>query len=289
MKKRIILPSIIMTILLLSGCVGQAVNIAAIVESVTYYPQPPEERTHLRVGVVPGPYGDMFMNYIYPLLAAQGYTVERVDYGGFGEPNPSLAAGRTDLNVFQHSPFLNNSKFVYDFDLSPIVQIPTISMGVFSHVFADLSEIEQGAAVVLPDDPANIARGLRVLEAAGLITLDPAADRATATISDVIRNPRDMRFVALPANQLVDALDTYELAVITGGFVWSGGLDMADALYVEILTTDMLIVIAVRTEDLGRQFVRDILNAVHSDSFRTAITTDTSPFSGFQRPLYLVQ
>jgi D-methionine transport system substrate-binding protein len=276
-------------IFLLSGCAGQTMNIAAIVESVAYHPQHPVERTHLRVGVVPGPYGDMFMDYIYPLLATQGYTVERVDYGGFAEPNPSLAADSTDLNMFQHSLFLNNSKFEHDFDLSPIVQIPTISMGVFSHTYADLDEIEPGATMVLPDDPTNLARGLRVLEAAGLISLDPLVDRGAVTIENIVRNAREMNFVTLPASQLVAALDSHELAVITGGFVWNDGLDMSDALYVEILTADMLIVIAVRTEDLGRWFVRDILSAVHSDSFRESITNDASPFSGFQRPLYLVQ
>jgi D-methionine transport system substrate-binding protein len=162
-------------------------------------------------------------------------------------------------------------------------------MGVFSNVFRDLEDISTGAGVVLPDDPTNMARGLRVLEAAGLITLDPLSDRSVATIADIVRNPRDLVFSALPASELVSAMDVNDIAVVTGGFVFAEGLDISAALYNEILGAGYFIVITVRTEDLGRQFVRDILDVIHTDSFKTPITSADSLFNGFQRPLYFIQ
>ena len=48
-------------------------------------------------------------------------------------------------------------------------------------------------------------------------------------------------------------------------------------------------IIAVRTEDLGRQFVQDILDVVHSDDFKNAITSSDSKYNGFQLPLYFAQ
>jgi ABC-type metal ion transport system substrate-binding protein len=118
--------------------------------------------------------------------------------------------------------------------------------------------------------------------------LNPLADRGTVTEADIVRNPRELAFNRMDASLAVGALATNDLAVITGGFAYAGGLDIGGALYNEILTPGMKIVIAVRTEDLGRQFVRSILDVVHSDAFKDAITDESSIFSGFQRPTYLL-
>lgn len=289
MKKLVNFAAVFVLLLILTACTVASANIMSIINEAAYHPELPEERHHLRLGVVPGPYGGMFMEAILPTLADMGYTVELVMFDDFIQPNHSLSRGETDLNIFQHSRFLNTFKFEHDLELSPIAEVPTVSMGIFSLTYSTLEDIDTGAVVSIPDDATNLARALRVLQASGLISLNPQADIAHATVADIDRNPRGLVFNLVEASQLISELGRSDLAVITGGFAYAGGLDIASALYNEVLMEGYMIVIAVRTEDLARHFVRDILDVVHSDNFKGVIIAEDSPFNGFQRPRYFFQ
>ena len=62
---------------------------------------------------------------------------------------------------------------------------------------ADSPAITDGATVSLYSDPANEAQGLWLLERAGLITLNPAADKWEATQKDIAANPKHLKFTLL--------------------------------------------------------------------------------------------
>ena len=63
-------------------------------------------------------------------------------------------------------------------------------MGLYSNKHKKLADLPSGAKVVLNSDPANTARGLKLLETAKLITLDPKVDLPTDT--DVTSNPKNL-------------------------------------------------------------------------------------------------
>ena len=48
-------------------------------------------KKNLKIGVVPGPYGNLYMEIIQPILAPLGYTAELIYYGDFIQPNFALA------------------------------------------------------------------------------------------------------------------------------------------------------------------------------------------------------
>ena len=105
------------------------------------------DRNNLRIGVVPGPYGDMYMEMIQPLLAAKGYTAQLVHYGDFIRPNFALAEEETDINIFQHYRYLNDFKMQNDLEISAIAEIPTVSMGIFSSRYRSLNALGNGITV----------------------------------------------------------------------------------------------------------------------------------------------
>ena len=244
------------------------------------------DRKNLKIGVVPGPYGDMYLEAVQPLLAAKGYTAELVFYSDFIRPNFSLAEKETDLNIFQHYRYLNDFKMQNDLDLSAITEIQTVSMGIFSNRYRTLSAAGSGISVSIPNDSTNRSRALRVLDSANVIVLNPASDIARADISDIVSNPRNIRFIQLDAQALVASLASVDMAVINGNFAIAGGLNPSVALYNETLTEGYINVIAVRTDDLDRQFVRDIIDAVRSDRYINMIIDENGKYSGFQRPRY---
>ena len=287
------------TIVLLIACMAALVTTACmetgdsditdIINNVAYRIEPEVERKHLKLGVAAGPYGDMFMDTIQPFLSAKGYTVELVLYNDFIQPNMALSAYEVDLNMFQHYRYLNSFKFEHDLDLSAIAEIPTVSMGVFSSRYRTLDDIAENAVVVIPDDATNLARALRVLETAGVVTIDPQIDKSRATVGDLVRNAKNLEFRLAPANELVSMLPQSGAAVINGNFAFAGGLNISEALYNEVLLDGYVNVIAVRTEDLARQFVQDILDVIHSEDFQGAIAAADSKYNGFQRPRYFSQ
>ena len=251
-----------------------------------YTYDPIVEIKHLRIGVVPGPYGDMILDAIQP-LADQGYTAALVQYDDYASPNYALSRNEIDINIFQHYVYLNTFKFENDLALSAIMEIPTVSMGVFSNHYRSVEGFTTGLTVSIPDDVSNLSRALMVLEAAGVITLDPFIDKSKAKVGDITANPYDIRIVLTQAHNLVDSLGLYDVAVINGNFAVSGGLDMMDALYREILADNYINVIAVRTDDLNKQFVRDVIEAIYSERFRNVITDPAGKYAGFQWPRWL--
>jgi D-methionine transport system substrate-binding protein len=69
--------------------------------------------------------------------------------------------------------------------------------GIWSDKYTDPSQLPDGANVSLYSDPANEAQGLWLLERAGLITLDPSADKWQATQKDIVGNPKNLKFTLL--------------------------------------------------------------------------------------------
>jgi len=125
------------------------------------------------------------------------------------------------------------------------------------------------------------------LESANLITLCPSIDKSRAILSDITENPYDIQITPIPAHNLADTLENYCISVIPGNFAISNNLNLAQALYRELLTANYYIVAAVRSEDLNKQFVRDIIEVIYSESFRDIITDPAGNYALFQWPRWL--
>jgi len=242
------------------------------------------DKKNLRVGVIAGPYGDMFMEAIMPPLERMGYTAVLIHYNDFTSPNFALAHHEIDLNIFQHYIYLGNFKFENDMALSAISEIPTVSMGIYSNKYRSVSEFNRGITVSVPDDFTNLARALIVLEDASIIKLSPFIDKSKATIDDIVSNPFQIRIVPIEARRLADSLGIYDVSVINGNYAVSNGLKLSEALYNEVLAENYVNVIAVRTEDISAPFVRDIINVLHSDEYKQIIINPDGKFADFQRP-----
>ncbi len=240
--------------------------------------------TVLKVGVCAGPYGDMFTQAIQPSLEKKGYKIELVEFSDYVQPNKALAEGDIQLNMFQHSVYLANFSKEYNLNLTAITEIPTAGMGVFSDKLKTLAEIPDGATVAIPNDVTNLARAIRVLAQAELVTIDPSVDASKATQNTLSANPKNLKFVEIEAPQLPRSLESVDLAVINGNFAIGAGLNLSDALYNEKLSDGYSNVIAVRTEDAEAQFAKDIVDIVHSDDFRNVINDANNQYSSFFKP-----
>ena len=238
----------------------------------------------LKVGVCAGPYGDMFKEAIQPSLEAKGYAVEIIEFSDYVQPNKALAAGEIDVNMFQHSTYLNNFSKENSLDLTAITEIPTAGMGIFSEKYKSIDAIEDGTIVAIPNDPTNLSRAIRILAQTNIITIDPAVDPTKATQYTLSSNPKNLQFTEIEAPQLPRSLDSVGVAVINGNYAIGAGLKLSDAIYNEKIDEGYINVIAVKTADQNSQFAKDIVEVVKSDAFKKVIEDPSKQYVSFQKP-----
>ncbi|MDR1702909.1 MAG: hypothetical protein LBR56_09035 [Sporomusaceae bacterium] len=272
---------LIVTLMFLPACVPSEKPVLPQVSDYEFQ-ESAQERKNLKLGIVAGPYGDLFLETIYPFLREKGYTVEIISYGDYVSPNVALAGKMIDLNLSQHYRYLNNYNFANDVSLSAIAEVPTVSMGIYSLKYNSLYNLKKGLKVFVPSDGINFSRALLLLEAANLIKLNPNINKYKATSNSIMENPYQMEFVPTSPNLLAASLPDADLAVINGNYAFSSGLKSSAALYNERQAEDYFNIIVVRTEDLGEQFVKDIVAVTRLDDYKYTIRN--SKYMEFQLP-----
>lgn len=235
----------------------------------------------IRFGSTAGPYSDMVRKAITPILEKKGYTVEVTEFGDYVQPNLALSEGSIDANLFQHEVYLKKFSADKKLELSPVVKVPTGPTGIYSNKFKSIDEITDGATITIPNDPANLSRALGILQQNGLITIKPDADPLKISEKDITENKKNLKVTPMEAAQLPRALDGQDLAVVPGNFALAAKMDLNSALALEEVPEHYLNLVAVKTADLDKPFVKDIKEAVESPEFEKTIDEQ---FKGFYKP-----
>jgi len=203
--------------LLLSACAGanatQPSGSAAETETV-------------KIGVVGA--GDPYWQTYTEAAAAEGIDVELVDFSEYTQPNPALSAGELDLNQFQHVIYLATYNVQSNEDLVPIGATAIYPLGLYSAKYGSVEEIPAGETVAVPNDESNQARGLLVLQSAGLIELKDGGS-IFSTVADVLDSSK-VKVEALDAAFTATSLPDVAAAIINNDFVTDAGLTFEDAI-----------------------------------------------------------
>jgi D-methionine transport system substrate-binding protein len=189
----------------------------------------------LKVGASPVPHAEI-LDYIAKDLAPKaGIKLDVVSYDDYIQPNVALQEGKLDANYFQNVPYLDQQvKDNPDYkDLKALAPVHLEPLGIYSKKVHDAKAVKDGATVTLSNDPANEARGLKLLQQAGLIKLKDGAG-LEATPRDVTDNPKNLKFKTIAPANLPRTLDDADLAVINGNYAIEAKLTPAkDALVLE--------------------------------------------------------
>lgn len=227
------------------------------------------------------PYSDMLEEAVKPYLEEKGYKVTVEEFNDYVQPNIALNNGSLDANLFQHKVYMDGFAKENNMELTSVITVPTAPIGIYSNKYDSLDEIEKGSTVAIANDPANLARGLTVLKENGVIDFDSNIDPLRATEKDITSNPKELVFKPVEAAQLPRTLESVDLAAINGNFAISAGLDLTSALVRDKLPEKIINRVVVKTENIDKQYVKDIKEAVESDAFKKVIDEQ---FQGFHRP-----
>lgn len=185
----------------------------------------------LKVGVSPVPHAQI-LKYVADTLASQkGLKIEVVEFTDYVQPNTALVDGSLDANYFQTVPYLATFTKESGAQVEWVEPVHVEPLGLYSKKVRKLDELPQNAKVAVANDATNEARGLKLLEANGLIKLK-AVDQPTTR--DVAENPKNLQFVPLEAAQLPRSLEDTDASVINGNYAIDAGLKPAtDSLALE--------------------------------------------------------
>ena len=160
------------------------------------------------------------------VLAADGWTLEIVEYADYVVPNTVVDDGEMDANSFQHQPYLETFNAENGTKLVSVAAIHYEPFGIYTGTKDSLDGLEEGDKVAVPNDGSNRARALLLLEAEGLITLKEGVGME-ATVLDIVENPISLEIVEMEAAQIAGVRDSVALAVINGNYALLAGLNVS--------------------------------------------------------------
>lgn len=227
-----------------------------------------EKQTVIKVGATPVPHAEI-LQAVKPLLKAKGYDLQIVEFTDYVTPNIAVNEGELDANFFQHLPYLEEFNKNKNTDLVKTVNVHLEPMGVYSHKIKNLSELEDGATIAVPNDPTNESRALDILVKQGLLKFKEVEFK---TVVDIIENPKNLKIEELDAPQLPRVLDEVSAAIINTNYALSANLNpMKDALVIESKDSPYANIVVVKRGNENKDAIKALNEAINSEEIRTFI------------------
>ena len=183
----------------------------------------------LKIGVVGSIYEDLWAP-AQKALKSEGINLKIVQFSDYVTPNNALSNGEIDLNAFQHRIFLENDAGSHNYDVKLIGNTFIIPLNLYSSKVKSVAELKNGATIAIPNDVTNGGRAIKVLAAAGLITLKADAG-FNPTVADVVENPKNIVIKELAANTIPSALADVDAAIVNGNYALDFGIKTESAIF----------------------------------------------------------
>ncbi|WP_345751815.1 MetQ/NlpA family ABC transporter substrate-binding protein [Microbacterium rhizophilus] len=283
---RLIAPLAALSLLALAGCASGSGGAAEA--------ELGSEGNPVRLGVVGA--SDPYWETYEEAVEAEGISLEIEDFTEYTQPNPALSEGELDINQFQHIQYLADYNVSAGDDLQPIGATAIYPLGLYSDKYETPEDIPDGETVVVPNDTVNQARGLLVLQAAGLIELKDGGS-SFSTLEDVLDGSR-VKVDAADAALTVTSLPDVAAAIVNNDFLGNAGLTAEDAIAADDpsdpTAAPYINIFAVRKADVDSEVLnklveiyqsnQDVLDGVQETAGGTAVFA-TTPAADLQAAL----
>ena len=239
----------------------------------------------IKVAASPTPHAEI-LNAISDELAAEGWTLEVIEFDDYVQPNVATTDGDVDANYFQHVPYLDEYNEQNGTDLVAVANVHYEAMGVYKGTKDSVDALEHRDKIGIPNDGTNGARALQLLEANGVLKLKEDAG-VTATEQDIVENPKNLEIVPLEAATIPASLPDLALGVINYNYANGAGFTQDDAVALETADSDaaetFVNVIVVNAGNENSEKTQALVKAVQSDTVKNFILDN---YNGLIQPKF---
>lgn len=210
-----------------------------------------------------------------PILAEQGITLEIKVFDDYVLPMTVVESGELDANYAVHVPYLDSFNEEQGTHLVNAGGIHYEPFGIYPGTKSDLSEIAEGDTIAVPNDTTNEARALLLLQDNGLITLEDGVG-LTATVNDIVDNPKGIIFEELEAAQVARVREEVAFVVLNGNYALEAGLSVGkDSIAFEASDSTAaktyVNIIAVKEGNENKEEIKALVDALKSEKIQNYI------------------
>ncbi|WP_429971846.1 MetQ/NlpA family ABC transporter substrate-binding protein [Fructilactobacillus sp. Tb1] len=249
--------------------IGGLIAIFGIAFLFSFVIKPKQNNTNtIRLASSPGPYSDLFLNGVKPILEKEGYKVKNQSFSDLSLADVAINNGEADLNVDQHTAYMDNFNKEKHAHLTSLTKIPTVPTGIYPAKKTAMSQVAKGDTVAIPNDPSNMARAYNVLVKAGWITLKKGVNPIKATSKDIATNKYDLKITAMQDVQIPRSRADFDYVILPGSTAYPAKISTKTMLLAEDIKPDYYLVAAVNKKDKDAKWAKAVDKAYHSKEFR---------------------
>ena len=263
MKNRKLLAGTLATVLALGTLAGNAVLVSA------------EDDKTITVAASATPHAEI-LEQAAPLLEEEGWKLDVTVFEDYVQPNLVVDSGDFDANYFQHIPYLDDFNEEHGTSLVNAGGIHYEPFGIYPGTKEDLSELEEGDVIAVPNDTTNEARALLLLQDNGVIKLKDGVG-LEATARDIEENPNNVEIQELEAAQVSRVAGEVAFVVLNGNYALQAGYSVSkDAVAYEKSDSEAaqtyVNVIAVQEGNEDSDKIKALVDVLKSDEIKDFIT-----------------
>ncbi|WP_373767804.1 MetQ/NlpA family lipoprotein [Glaesserella sp.] len=249
----------VVSALALTGCKEEKKT-----EAPTAAPAPQAQK--IKVGVMSGPEHTVAEKAAQIAKEKYGLEVEFVLFNDYALPNTAVSKGDLDANAMQHKPYLDKDSASKKLDNLVIVGNTFVyPLAGYSKKIKNVSELQEGAVVAVPNDPSNLARALILLEKQGLIKLKDNTNLFSTSL-DIVENPKNLKIQEVDTSVAAKALDDVDLAVVNNTYAGQVGLNTTEhGVFVEDKDSPYVNLIVARKDNQASDAVQNFVKAYQTE------------------------
>ncbi|MDP0013917.1 MetQ/NlpA family lipoprotein [Glaesserella parasuis] len=229
-------------------------------------PAPAAQAQKIKVGVMSGPEHTVAEKAAQIAKEKYGLEVEFVLFNDYALPNTAVSKGDLDANAFQHKPYLDKDSASKGLDNLVIVGNTFVyPLAGYSKKIKNVAELQDGAAVAVPNDPSNLARALILLEKQDLIKLKDNTNLFSTSL-DIVENPKNLKIQEVDTSVAAKALDDVDLAVVNNTYAGQVGLNATEhGVFVENKESPYVNLIVARKDNQASEAVQNFAKAYQTE------------------------
>jgi len=227
----------------------------------------PAKAGHIKLGCVPTT--EEVAKLIKDALEKGGSTVEIVMFDANNMPATALKDGNIDAIIANHLPWIKTFSKENNTDLQMVQPYYYYSpFRIYSTKYQLIDQLPTGAKVIMPNDPANQDRSLRMLTECKLVKLNEKKGNFY-TKMDIVDNPKKIEIteveVTATARSISDVDAIFSMAFIAQK---TGNIDPNVFLYEDPQSSNYQMGLIVKAADVNAKWAVDAMELLKTDPYK---------------------